>query len=234
MDRVSGWYRRKARGVILVIAFLVALGSNADTIMLTSAFWHDPTLRAAAVAAATDYVKTHQPQPNEPSPQDKANLFPSTVEPGSAPIPPREETLEQAIGNLTETLSQVQAQLTKINVPLGWYCEPCSDAEQQKNGTSSSEGKNSTNDQSASVPRQGEKQSCVGKQNATESKPKCVRGQIPANWSDFFLFKLLGLLLTTLAISQGAPFWFDLLQKLVNLRLAGNPPDGKKSASAKT
>jgi hypothetical protein len=42
-------------------------------------------------------------------------------------------------------------------------------------------------------------------------------------WS-WWLWKILGIIATVLAISQGAPFWFDLLQKAVNLRLAGNPP----------
>ena len=36
--------------------------------------------------------------------------------------------------------------------------------------------------------------------------------------------KLLGYILTALAISLGAPFWFDLLKKLVNIRSAGNKP----------
>jgi hypothetical protein len=42
-------------------------------------------------------------------------------------------------------------------------------------------------------------------------------------WS-WWLWKIIGLAATVLAISQGAPFWFDLLQKAVNLRLAGTPP----------
>jgi len=38
------------------------------------------------------------------------------------------------------------------------------------------------------------------------------------------LAKLLGLLLTALAISQGAPFWFDLLSKVSNSRSTGAVP----------
>lgn len=38
------------------------------------------------------------------------------------------------------------------------------------------------------------------------------------------LLKLTGILISILAVSQGAPFWFDLLQKVANLRLAGDPP----------
>ncbi|QNI33322.1 hypothetical protein H7849_05005 [Alloacidobacterium dinghuense] len=40
-----------------------------------------------------------------------------------------------------------------------------------------------------------------------------------------WIFNLVGWILTAIAVSLGAPFWFDLLNKLVNLRLAGQKPD---------
>jgi hypothetical protein len=36
--------------------------------------------------------------------------------------------------------------------------------------------------------------------------------------------KILGWIVTALAMSLGAPFWFDLLKKLVNIRASGNKP----------
>ncbi len=42
-------------------------------------------------------------------------------------------------------------------------------------------------------------------------------------WYDALL-KLLGWSVTALAVSLGAPFWFDLLRKLVNIRSSGNKP----------
>ena len=42
----------------------------------------------------------------------------------------------------------------------------------------------------------------------------------PGAW----LLKVLGLLATAFAMSFGAPFWFDLLNKLVRMRSAGNVP----------
>jgi hypothetical protein len=45
----------------------------------------------------------------------------------------------------------------------------------------------------------------------------------PAGWS--WLSKVIGLLLSGLAVSLGAPFWFDLLSKFVNIRGAGPPPE---------
>lgn len=43
-------------------------------------------------------------------------------------------------------------------------------------------------------------------------------------WYDV-LTKLLGWIVTALAVSLGAPFWFDLLRKLVNIRNAGKKPE---------
>ena len=40
-----------------------------------------------------------------------------------------------------------------------------------------------------------------------------------------WLIKLLGLVVTTLAAAMGAPFWFGALNRLVNLRLTGKPPE---------
>lgn len=46
-----------------------------------------------------------------------------------------------------------------------------------------------------------------------------------------WLIKLCGLLATTLAISLGASFWFDLLRRVSNLRSNGPSPDDSDSAT---
>jgi hypothetical protein len=47
---------------------------------------------------------------------------------------------------------------------------------------------------------------------------------------DFGLLKVAGLVLSWSSLTLGAPFWFDLLNKLVNLRQTGLPPDENKRA----
>ncbi|MCB0558360.1 MAG: hypothetical protein H6573_22905 [Lewinellaceae bacterium] len=42
-------------------------------------------------------------------------------------------------------------------------------------------------------------------------------------WYDV-VTKVLGWIVTALAVSMGAPFWFDLLRKMVNIRTSGNKP----------
>jgi hypothetical protein len=52
------------------------------------------------------------------------------------------------------------------------------------------------------------------------------------NWSHV-LTALFGWMLTAFAASLGAPFWFDLLQRFINLRANGRSPDEKQLGSKK-
>jgi len=53
---------------------------------------------------------------------------------------------------------------------------------------------------------------------------------LPAGWE--WLWKILGILISSVAVAMGAPFWFGLLNKLVNLRFTGNPPpDSRQPAN---
>ena len=58
MNRVSGWYRRKAQLIIFVIGAVVAVSANASTVHVVRDLWEDDALRYAlaqqAVAAVSD------------------------------------------------------------------------------------------------------------------------------------------------------------------------------------
>jgi len=49
----------------------------------------------------------------------------------------------------------------------------------------------------------------------------------PADSAEWFL-KILGIIFSAAAAAQGAPFWFDILKKVVNIRGSGANPDEKK------
>jgi hypothetical protein len=54
-------------------------------------------------------------------------------------------------------------------------------------------------------------------------------------WIFHVVLKIAGLLFTGLALAFGAPFWFDMLSKLVRLRASGEKPltaEQKKAAEA--
>jgi len=50
----------------------------------------------------------------------------------------------------------------------------------------------------------------------------------------YWLLKLIGLMATTLAMTQGAPFWFDMLNRVTNLRATGKPPEKSTPATTTT
>ena len=51
---------------------------------------------------------------------------------------------------------------------------------------------------------------------------------VPSGALDWFM-TFLGWIITTAAVSLGAPFWFDLLSKVANLRGSGGQPQARKS-----
>ena len=48
------------------------------------------------------------------------------------------------------------------------------------------------------------------------------------DWGGWLVLKLIGLMLTAVALSLGAPFWFDVLQKLVRIRASVSQADVEK------
>jgi hypothetical protein len=54
----------------------------------------------------------------------------------------------------------------------------------------------------------------------------------PRGFADW-LMKAAGLLLTTIAVSLGAPFWFDLLARFINIRQAGERPEKSSPESGR-
>lgn len=57
MDRVGGWYKRRVKWILLIIASVVTVAVNADTIGMAEQLWYDDALRAAVVEAAEPYIE---------------------------------------------------------------------------------------------------------------------------------------------------------------------------------
>lgn len=50
-------------------------------------------------------------------------------------------------------------------------------------------------------------------------------------FAKFWLMKILGLLLTTVAVSQGTPFWYDILRKVTQAKSPGSSRSSEESSS---
>ncbi len=72
MDRVSGWYKRRAQLTILVIGLFVAIAVNVDTITVAKRLSTDKALRESLVNAADAYAKANASPTAAASPSDTA------------------------------------------------------------------------------------------------------------------------------------------------------------------
>jgi hypothetical protein len=140
MERISGWYKRKLQIITFVIALLLAVSLNVDTIAIGKSLWQNPVLRAEIADEAAVAVEACK---NEENPEN-------------CPFLKDTEKIRERIKQF----------------PVGWMASP--------DGSSGS-------------------------------------------GSGLFA-KIIGWLITALAISLGAPFWFDVLDKLNSIRSSGIKP----------
>lgn len=163
MDRVSGWYARRTRYVLLALGLATAIGFNVDSFHLVRAIAHDAPLRESLVRAAA----------NTPAPA------------------PTEEGVKAAEEQLSATLTRIR----ELQLPIGWP-DACN------------------------------------LKRATSKDRVCDRSADANLW--LLLPAIVGWIITALALSQGAPFWFDLMQKFLSIRGTGGKPEETRLAAPET
>jgi len=204
MDRLSGWYKRKATFLAFVIGLVLAGFLNVDSIVLAEHLWKEPTLRHALVVNATKFTEDNPELPKSlggDSPQDAVTYFNSQFAELSVPIGWKYTNMKLEAGQSCSLISIGE------NVIWGMYAEVPESQLEDNNGQENSTG---------SEPQ---REAIV---------PVCQRiSDFPDTAADIAM-KLLGIVLSAGAAAQGAPFWFDILKKLVNIRGSGVNSDEKE------
>jgi hypothetical protein len=200
MDRASGVYRRNAKGVGIIIGFLIATATNSDTFHMVGRLSRDSAIRSTITAAAnqaamqnTSAIATSQPSdttvyippddsvepesaitPDEPD----AILAPDATSPATSPAPGGATAISAANlqSGLEEVRDAVDTVLEELPLPIGW--------------------------------------------NQVNLEQQALEGR---GWGIPFLKRLIGWLITGIALSMGASFWYDLLGKIVRVRNTGTP-----------
>lgn len=123
-----------------------------------------------------------------------------------------------------EQLNQYKAQFTSLNIPFGWIGTPLT-----LNSTGSlpsTDGKSTR----ACSPNPASDSDVFGFVVAGECYP--ITNAPHFNDLTGWALKLVGLIVSGLAAAQGAPFWFDILKKIINIRSSGlNPAEVSKAAA---
>jgi hypothetical protein len=117
MDRVAGWYKRKAQFWVLILAVIFTGILNIDTILIARTLWTDDIMRAAIVEQAKRIAQT-DPSGVQPTPvPDKAK---------SAKIPVSSSTDEDIIRETKEAKQKLVKSVNNIResgLPVGWQGE---------------------------------------------------------------------------------------------------------------
>lgn len=197
MNRVSGWYKRQALKVLFIIGFVLAISLNVSTIDIVHRLSVDKGLREAMTQSASAYVH----QQNNESHTVAVSKVTSDSTKGSPDS--TKDSLDLAV---KKQLKQIQGLYDSTIAPLnsimglGW--------DYTKADTN-------INHWYFNIPYyftpHGLKKYYFKVRyvlNQTAEHPK----------------SLFGFLITALAITMGAPFWFDLLNRFVNIRGGGNKP----------
>jgi hypothetical protein len=177
MERASGVYKRNAKGVALLIGFILAVASNSDAFHMVDRLSKDSALRDIIVQNANRIVIPNNVAINE--------------------ITPNSNNTTSDINNLTEEANRV---LRTVSLPIGW-----TDANlaQQLRWQSK---------QLTAIPSDNPRL-----ENTVQYTRDYSIGRI--------LRMIPGWIVSGLAIAMGAPFWFDLLSKIMNVRNAGRRPN---------
>jgi len=225
MERCTGWYKKKTEYILLVIGLVIAILFNVDTISIASKLHRDPQLCEMVVQQAYAYTKAH---PNLPQERDTAL---KNVE-REVKITLQNDTTKQytkldslKLKNKLDSIAKAKSDsLIKRGVFLSHRADSLINSDIAKLNTTMGLGWiNVWKEHSYTVPKEwkwGESKSL----DKNKSKFKCLVKQFPI-WAFEWLVVLLkwlstiiGWIITALAISLGAPFWFDLLNKLMKLR----------------
>jgi hypothetical protein len=160
MDRVSGWYKRATHWMILVIALVLSIVLNINTITIADYLFRHDSVRTSIVAS-----------------------------------------IEKTTGDTdTQKLSYKDAkqQLDDMHLPMGWNGASMADA--------------------YGAPR------TRGERKANLKEGESLQFSL---WNDC-LGVLFGWLITAFAATLGAPFWFDVLNKVMVIRSTVKPHEKSK------
>lgn len=248
MDRVSGAYKRYTQIALLLIGFGTAALLNADTIQIWQTLATNDEIREAVVQRAIAFntaANAALADSAAAAPPDSGQAAQPTTTDSVAATPARDTTCTPVTGDsaqraVAKALSQQRltcgeartviaisrAELDSTQLGLGWSRTELLALGLVKEVPDSARANSTRRDSAkAGAALQGaDSAGAAGGEANADGEPE-LEWQWPWDWNRSIWVKLLGLILTAIAVSLGAPFWFDMLNKIINIRAAGRAPD---------
>lgn len=222
MGRVSGWYKKAQRYKLFIAGIIIAVGLNVDSIFLFNVISKNDTLRneltKVAENVADGYSQLDSIQKDDPN--ELLNVTKSGIQKIITSTKATEQVVDtaqlnnyilklEAIAGQLDSVEQKKYEQTKealalvsdLSIPIGW--------KEDRAPLSWFNPKEANDDQ--------EKKSVL--------KEYIDKRNTLGFWN--VVLYILGIVISAFSLSFGAPFWFEMLAKLVNLRRLGKSSSSK-------
>lgn len=199
MDRVSGWYKSRVQVWTVVIASLVTILVNADTIQIAQKLMINPALRGKIVQEATNANGSKQDQTG----------------------PTLTAQQKDDLSSLTGWTEEFR---------IFHHLDACADANLRGAGVAEADCRGESDEQVKASANP--KFAAAWNSDAFPGMRLFSWLALPWLWT-VVPGHLAGWILSAIAASLGAPFWFDTLNKFMNVRAAGTSPTEKGSDKSK-
>jgi hypothetical protein len=191
MERATGWYKRKMRRIAFVIAILLSIAMNIDTIKITNDALKDKSKLAKTVDNISNSLASieHSDSVFIINKNDTTRIIQKVTTDTAY-------TIDTALSK--DLKYNVKATITKVKDLQAFY-----------------------NNQNQ------------GYQMGYGSSEEFIKQWFKDGNTDLdkflrFLLKMLGIMMSAFAVQLGSGYWFDILNKAVNIRAAGKKPDEQK------
>ncbi len=228
MDRTNGWYKRQTKRILFFIGLFIAITGNVDTIKIYHILATNQSARDQMVQLATQSQNKYGSLVND---TNQAKQFDSAAY----------ATVTKDIDNAGSILGIGWSSVKQHDSLLSVKHHIDSLADSLNNHIKS---------KSIALYSLTKKDSLIARQDSLAIKDSLVKkdfliiNQKAINsalarieYKRWDSWSILGWLITALALTLGAPFWFDLLNKFISLRSSGSKPtdsDSNSSASDTT
>ncbi|WP_207494409.1 hypothetical protein [Aridibaculum aurantiacum] len=241
MDRVSGWFKRRTQGILILIGLLLASALNVDSIAVFKSLMNDAPLRNSLVAAAQEYAKTPTSAASDSiRPEERVESNAIKLYNLRLPIGWDWDTSIYSKNNFKKAAAKSRNYSFKMLIDsLKTSSDSIRKASLKSDSTNlrkadslsivaDSLSKVFAKGDTASAPRKITKEEYLSNRKLAlpwyyESKLGDEAKILDVLNTKGFWFKLIGWLITALAVSLGAPFWFDTLNKIMVIRSTVKP-----------
>lgn len=215
MDRLTGSYKRKTQMNVFIIGFIIAFVFNVDAISITNKLSKDDNARAELAQLASNYVATHDKSSVKIDATDTSN----------------NKTRDTMVAEVQKVFTLLREDVGTSNnlIAIGW------DIPENFNKSIKIDSIIKRNEAAKGKKRKTKInvcQQCIQEIYNQKAKIKPVNEDTELNPIEKLKYvkcvairnkSLVGILITAIAISLGAPFWFDLLGKFMKLRSTNTP-----------